>query len=214
MDNARRIVLKTNEVTLEGERVNLIPLNISHVEELFKAVDSTEVWTYLPSQMEKLEDMTNHVREALQNREQGKEVPFVVLDKETKLIIGMTRLLNISTENRSLEIGWTWYSAKVWRTRVNTECKYLLLNYCFEVLDTVRVQLSADSRNTRSNQAILRIGAKKEGLIRKNRILYDGYIRSMVIYSILDDEWSEVKNRLNDLLTLKYQDSNSTTSLN
>ncbi|OMF24157.1 GNAT family N-acetyltransferase [Paenibacillus sp. FSL H8-0548] len=187
-------------LTLEGERVKLIPLNHNHVEQLYDAVDSAEVWTFLPSRMDSVEDMNKLVEGALHGRGQGTEIPFVVIDKETNEIVGMTRLLNLSLENRSLEIGWTWYSSKVWRSRVNTECKFLLLSYCFETLHILRVQIKADSRNNRSNQAILRIGAQKEGVLRKERVLFDGYIRDAVIYSILDDEWAEVKTRLIGLL--------------
>lgn len=192
--------MTTDTVTLEGQRVILLPLQLSHSEQLFQAVDSAEVWTYLPSRMDNFEHMTDHVEEALRDKEQGTELPFAVFDKQTGRIVGMTRLLNISEENRSLEIGWTWYSSKVWRTRVNTECKYLLLTHCFEVLRTIRVQFRVDSRNRRSNEAVLRIGATKEGVLRKDRILYDGYIRDTVVYSIVDQEWPSVKSRLNDFL--------------
>ena len=193
----------TDAITLEGERVTLVPLTIHHVEVLWEAIDSKEVWTFLPCRMESLEDLTDHIQAALSAREQGTEIPFSVFDKETKKIVGMTRLLNISVENRSLEIGWTWYSSAVWRTHVNTECKYLLLSYCFEGLNMSRVQFKVDSRNTRSNQAVLRIGGTKEGILRRDRILYNGFIRDSVVYSILDDEWMEVKNRLDALLTIK-----------
>ncbi|TNJ61934.1 GNAT family N-acetyltransferase [Paenibacillus hemerocallicola] len=192
--------MRTDAVTLEGERAMLIPLQVSHAEQLFQAVDSSEVWTFLPSRMEKLEDMTHHVVEALQDQEQGTEVPFVVYDKQTGQVVGMTRLLNIAAEHRSLEIGWTWYSSKVWRTRVNTECKFLLLSYCFEVKRTIRVQFRVDSRNTRSNEAVARIGGTKEGVLRKDRTLYDGYVRDTVVYSILDEEWPAVKQKLQTIL--------------
>jgi RimJ/RimL family protein N-acetyltransferase len=195
--------MKVEEVTLEGDRVKLIPLNISQAEELYKAIDSTEIWTYLPCRMENLDDMTNHVIEALQEKEHGSVMPFVVFDKETNKIVGMTRLQEISVEDKSLEIGYTWYSTAVWRTSVNTQCKYLLLKYCFEVLKTNRIQFRVDSRNKRSNQAVLRIGAKHEGTFRKDRILYNGYVRDTVFYSIIDEDWLEVKNKLNDLLTVR-----------
>ena len=192
----------TEAITLEGKRVILVPLTIDHAEVLWEAIDSSEVWTFLPCRMESLLDMTHHIQEALSAQEQGTELPFAVFDNETNKIVGMTRLLNISAENRSLEIGWTWYSSAVWRTRVNTECKYLLLSYCFERLHMSRVQFKVDNRNTRSNQAVLRIGGTKEGILRKDRILYNGFIRDSVVYSILDDEWMEVKSRLNALLAI------------
>jgi RimJ/RimL family protein N-acetyltransferase len=153
--------------------------------------------------MENLDDMTNHVIEALQEKEHGSVMPFVVFDKETNKIVDMTRLQEISVEDKSLEIGYTWYSTAVWRTSVNTQCKYLLLKYCFEVLKTNRIQFRVDSRNKRSNQAVLRIGAKHEGTFRKDRILYNGYVRDTVFYSIIDEDWLEVKNKLNDLLTVR-----------
>jgi RimJ/RimL family protein N-acetyltransferase len=197
--------MKVEETTLEGDRVKLIPLNISQAEELYKAIDSTDIWTYLPCRMENMDDMTHHVIEALHEKDQGSVMPFVVFDKETNKIVGMTRLQEISVEDKSLEIGYTWYSTAIWRTSVNTECKFLLLKYCFEVLKTNRVQFRVDGRNMRSIQAVLRIGAKHEGTFRKDRILYNGYVRDTVFYSIIDEEWLEVKSKLNELLTVKYQ---------
>lgn len=193
--------MKMEDFILEGERVILSPLQNSYIPELFAAVDSPEIWTYLPSEMKSIEDMTNHVMDALKAKESGAEMPFVVFDKEEDKIVGITRLLNISLENRSLEIGWTWYSSKVWRTSVNTECKYLLLCHCFETLNMMRVQFKVDSRNTRSNQAVSRIGATKEGVLRMDRILYDGYVRDTVYYSILHKEWPGVKSKLENFLS-------------
>lgn len=192
--------MKSNEIILEGKRVKLIPVDKKHVEGLFKAVDSEEVWRLLPTRMKSLEDIKNIVSEAIQLKENGTQLPFIVYDKDLDEIVGMTRLLNISKENRNLEIGWTWYASKVWRTRVNTECKYLLLTYCFETLNTVRVQFKVDTRNIRSNNAVKRIGAIKEGVMRKERILHDGYIRDAAVYSIVDEEWPEIKNHLEERL--------------
>jgi len=195
--------LKVEVGVLEGERVRLVPLQREHTDSLYRAVDSDEIWTYLPSRMDKFEDMVTHVEEAVDNWEQGYEVPFVVVDKTTNEIVGMTRLEEVFLENRSVEVGWTWYSTKVWRTRVNTEAKFLLLSHCFDVLGLIRVQFRVDSRNVRSREAVLRLGAKQEGIFRKNYILYDGYIRDTVFFSILDSEWSGVKNSLHDLLTVR-----------
>lgn len=192
--------LEIEEVVLEGERVRLLPLRLDHADELFQAVDSAEVWTYLPCLMETPEHMTELVAEALAGNEQGTEIPFAVYDKVAGQLIGMTRLQGISVEDRSLEIGYTWYSTSVWRTRVNTECKFLLLRHCFEVLQTIRVQFRVDSRNTRSSQAVQRIGATREGVFRKDRVLYNGYVRDTVFYSIVEEEWPDVKKRLLDRL--------------
>lgn len=111
-------------------------------------------------------------------------------------IVGSTSYLNISLQNRSLEIGGTWLDPKVWRSSVNTECKYLLLKYGFEELNLIRVQFRTDTRNERSNRAIRRIGAQFEGTLRQEMIMHDGYIRDTHVYSILDKEWESVKARM------------------
>lgn len=185
---------------LAGTRVELTPLELRHSAELFESCNHHSIWTYLPDKVESLKDMNQLVESALRGKEMGTEYPFVVYDKQLDRLVGSTRFLNISAPNRNLEIGWTWYCPDVWRTRVNTECKYLLLKYCFEELNTVRVQLKADVRNDRSNRAIERIGAIREGTLRQDRILSDGYIRNAYLYSILDSEWPEVKGKLEDYL--------------
>jgi RimJ/RimL family protein N-acetyltransferase len=111
-------------------------------------------------------------------------------------VAGATRYLNIVPEFRGLEIGGTWYGLGFQRTAVNTECKYLLLQYAFETLSCIRVQFKTDSRNVRSQRAIERIGAKHEGILRNHMILPDGRFRDSVYYSILDNEWPGVKDNL------------------
>ncbi|NHN35309.1 GNAT family N-acetyltransferase [Paenibacillus agricola] len=185
---------------LTGQRIQLHPLELSHAEGLYESAKHQEIWTYLPNKIESLADMIQLLESALSAKELGSEYPFAVYDNELKRFVGSTRLLNISVSNRNLEIGWTWYSPEVWRTRVNTECKYELLKYCFEEFQAVRVQLKADVRNARSNQAIERIGATKEGILRQDRILHDGFIRNSNLYSVINSEWPEVKNRLEHFL--------------
>jgi RimJ/RimL family protein N-acetyltransferase len=187
-------------VTLTGTRVQLVPLELGHLEGLFAAGNDPEIWRYLPSRMRSLDDMKEIVLEALSLKTKDMQVPFTVMDLHTNEIIGTTRFLNMVLPNKNLEIGWTWYSPKVWRSIVNTECKYLLLKYCFEELGLVRVQFRADVRNERSNRAIKRIGAKHEGVLRKDRILHDGYIRDANLYSIIEEEWQEVKERFEQQL--------------
>lgn len=195
-----------NEIILEGERVKLVPLHEEHTEALYRAGSFPEIWSYwsympsMPSRVNKLEDMEKWVNSALTERDKGTRYPFVVIDKETDEAIGCTCFLQISLPNRSLEIGATWYTPRVWRSRVNTECKYLLLNYCFEELKLLRVSIKTDSRNLRSQKAIERLGAVKEGVLRNERILSDGYVRDAVYYSIIDRDWPEVKERLEGFL--------------
>jgi len=189
-----------NSVTLLGERVKLIPLEELHTEGLYEAAKVSEIWSHLLSKIQSIEDIKQLVKNALKSKESGQELPFVVLDLETNLIVGSTRFLDISVQNKSLEIGWTWYNPSVWRTRVNTECKYLLLKHCFEELNFNRVQLKTDVRNQRSRTAILRLGAVQEGIIRKHMILPDGFARDSMIFSIIKEEWPSIKERLEGFL--------------
>jgi len=189
-----------NSVTLLGERVKLIPLEELHTEGLYEAAKVSEIWSHLLSKIQSIEDIKQLVKNALKSKESGQELPFVVLDLETNLIVGSTRFLDISVQNKSLEIGWTWYNPSVWRTRVNTECKYLLLKHCFEELNFNRVQLKTDVRNQRSRTAILRLGAVQEGIIRKHTILPDGFARDSMIFSIIKEEWPSIKERLEGFL--------------
>lgn len=185
---------------LEGNRIKLLPLELNQAEDLFKCGQNDNIWTYLPNKIKTLEDMIELIQEALESKKLGLEYPFVVFDKELNRLVGSTRFLNISSANKNLEIGWTWNSQEVWRTRVNTECKYELLKYCFEELNTVRVQFKADVRNERSNKAIERIGAFKEGVLRQDRILHDGFIRNSNLFSIINSEWPTVKSKLEEFL--------------
>jgi RimJ/RimL family protein N-acetyltransferase len=134
----------------------------------------------------------------------GTDLPFVVIDLASGRVAGATRYLNIMPKDRGLEIGGTWYGTDFQRTAVNTECKYLLMTHAFEKLRAIRVQLKTDLRNERSQRAIERIGAKKEGVLRNHMILPDGYFRHSVFYSVLDSEWSEVKKNLESLME-KYK---------
>jgi RimJ/RimL family protein N-acetyltransferase len=194
-------MLATDDIVLDGQRVRLAPMSYEHSEELFKAANHSEIWTYSPGYVNKLEDMVNLIDEALKSKEQGTKYPFVILDKDTDEIVGSTNYMTISEQHRTVEIGGTWLDPKVWRTRVNTECKYLLLKYGFEELNLVRMHLRTDSRNERSNRAIQRIGAKFEGTLRQELINHDGYIRDSNIYSILDKEWVAVKRNLVSFLS-------------
>lgn len=187
-------------IFLEGTRVMIKAMDATHKEELFACGKQPDIWTYLPNNMNAAEDMSAFVDSALRDKESGLEFPFVVYDKSLGKLVGSTRFLNVSASNRNVEIGYTWYSPEVWRTRVNTECKYLLLKYSFEEMNMVRVQFKADVRNERSNAAILRIGAVKEGVLRQDRILPDGHCRNANIYSIIDSEWPGVKERLENYL--------------
>lgn len=180
---------------LEGESVSLVPITLDHLGGLWEAAKPDEIWTYMASTIRSREEMEQMIAAAIQKREKGTDYTFVVINQENR-IIGSTRYLDISQEHKSLEIGSTWYHPDVWRTRVNTECKYLLLRHAFESWNLRRIQLKTDSRNFRSQQAIERIGAVKEGTLRKDRKISGGYVRDTVFFSILMEEWGTVKKEL------------------
>jgi N-acetyltransferase len=150
--------------------------------------------------METADDMRNWVNDILSRAEKGTDLPFVAIHLSSGRVAGATRYLNIMAQDRGLEIGGTWYGPEFQRTVVNTECKYLLLSHAFETLGCIRVQLKTDLRNERSQKAIERIGAVKEGVLRNHMILPDGRYRHSVYYSILDTEWPGVKKNLIEML--------------
>lgn len=187
-------------IELRGQRARLQPLTLSHTDALWAAGTDEDIWRYFPAPIRSRDAMAQWVRDAVQEQEQGHSLPFAIIDQETGRIVGSTRFADISRPHRAAEIGWTWLAPTVWRTRVNTECKYLLLSHGFETLDLIRIFLKTDSRNARSQRAIERIGGIKEGVLRRHLILADGYIRDSVYYSIIVEEWPGVKQRLEGLL--------------
>lgn len=187
-------------IELRGQRVLLQPLTLSHIDALWEAGNHAEIWRYFPAPVQSHDAMAQWVQDALHEQEQGVSLPFAIVDQNTDRVIGSTRFADITQPHRAAEIGWTWLTPEAWRTRVNTECKYLLLSHGFETLNFIRIFLKTDSRNLRSQQAIERIGGIKEGVLRQHRILADGYIRDSVYYSIIDNEWPSVKARLESFL--------------
>src|SRR5205085_2094257 len=135
-------------------------------------------------------------KNVLIEREKGNHYPFVIVHKHSGKLIGSTRLFEIHPKDKNLEIGWTWLHPDYWATGINFECKLLLLTFCFEILGTIRVQLKTSDNNLRSRKAIEKIGGQFEGVLRKDRIRDNGEFRSSAYYSILDDEWENVKQNL------------------
>ena len=147
----------------------------------------------MPQSLDEVRQWTEAVTQSMAR---GNEIAYAFVSKADQRAIGSTRYLNIEPAHRSLEIGWTWIGTKYQRTVVNTECKYLLLTHAFEQLGAVRVQFKTDARNEQSRRAIERLGAVKEGVLRKSHTTHSGYVRDSVYYSIIDDEWPAVKQRL------------------
>lgn len=184
---------------LEGEKVKLIPLEKEHFPELLEIAKDEKIWEHMPIDWLGKKDLNEILLEAISFRDVGQQYPFVVIDKATNKVIGSTRFLKINQDFKNLEIGWTWYNPAYWGNGCNKECKFLLLQYCFEILDTISVYLSTRDTNIRSQKAMESVGAKYEGTLR-NRIISHGVKKNVVMYSIIDDEWPEVKNKLKLLL--------------
>jgi RimJ/RimL family protein N-acetyltransferase len=186
-------------VTLEGRAVRLEPLRLEHAAALASLCDD-EVFEFLSIKLRTQADVEAYIAAALSAAERGTEQPFFIRDQQTGAPLGTTRYMTISRQDRNLEIGHTWLGRRAWRTRVNTECKFLLLRHAFEQLQVMRVQLKTDRRNARSRAAIERIGAKFEGILRHQMLVRDGVVRDSAMYSITDIEWPEVKARLEERL--------------
>jgi RimJ/RimL family protein N-acetyltransferase len=184
-------------VVLRGAHVRLEPLDPRHADDLLAAAADPAIWRYLPApQPRSAEELRAWVDEARRLAAAGDQVPFAIVDAGTGRAVGSTRFLEIRREWRTIEIGYTWLAAPAQRTAANTAGKYLLLRHAFEDQGALRVQFKVDERNLASQRAVERLGAVKEGVLRKQRINHDGFVRNAVYYSILDDEWPAVKARL------------------
>lgn len=189
-------------IVLEGNVVRLEPLNEGHVSGLAAIGVDEDIWRHmLYGQMKGEDDLLLWVRALLALAVQGTDIPFAVIHVASGRVAGATRYMEIRPAHRGIEIGGTWYGAEFRRTAVNTECKYLLLKYAFEVMGCIRVQFKTDVRNVRSQRAIERIGAIREGILRNHMILPDGKIRHSVFYSVLESEWPAVKLNLEQKLS-------------
>lgn len=189
--------MNIHPITLLGRHIRLEPLAEAHVPDLTAVGLDPEIWRHmLYGNVDSEAKMLAFVRDLLMRQARGTDLPFAVVDQATGRAIGCTRYLDIQPQHRGLEIGGTWYGAVFQRTAANTESKYLLLRHAFEALGCIRVQFKTDLRNERSQRAIERLGAVKEGVLRNHMIKPDGTIRDSVYYSILDREWPAVKARL------------------
>jgi RimJ/RimL family protein N-acetyltransferase len=150
--------------------------------------------------LKSVEDARAWIDQALEVTATDTQIPFAIIERASGKAIGSTRYMDIRRNDRGLEIGWTWIGTVFQRTAMNTECKYLLLRHAFEDLGAVRVQLKTDLRNARSQRAIERLGAVREGVLRKHMVQWDGFIRDTVYYSVIESEWPGVKRRLEGLL--------------
>ncbi len=188
-------------VTLELNVARLEPLSLSHAPGLLEAARDESIWTFMPYAGPRDEpEVHAYIQRALDAAAAGSERPFAIVHRPSGRVAGSTRYMEIRRADRALEIGATWVGAPWRRTGLNTECKYLLLRHAFETLGAVRVQLKTDARNQRSRAAILRIGASYEGRLRRHRLVRDGFVRDTVYYSVIAEEWPDVRSRLEAMI--------------
>jgi RimJ/RimL family protein N-acetyltransferase len=180
----------TNDYILENDIALLRPLNEKDKEHLFYfSLNEPEIWKYSLVQANGEENLNSYIKLALEAREQKKEYPFIVYDKRTGEYAGSSRFYDIQTQNKSLQLGYTWYGKKFQGTGLNKHCKYLLLSFAFEKMGVERVEFRADIRNEKSIAAMKSIGCVVEGVLRKNCITARGECRDSIILSILSEEW-------------------------
>lgn len=191
-------------VTLTGTHVQLVPMETKYLKGLQEAVSDGELWRLWYTFIPRVEDMENWILKALEEQRSGVSCPFVVIRKADNRIIGSTRYMNIEKDIRRLEIGTTWYSKSVQRSPVNTECKLLLLEHAFEKLKCLAVEFRTHRFNVQSRRAIERLGAQLDGILRNHKISSNGTIRDTVVYSVIVNEWENVKSNLEFMLHEKY----------
>lgn len=183
-------------ITLSGSGVTLVPLTVDHVDALTEIGLDPDIWRWMPYRVCDRAGMRAFVEESLDEWRTGSTVPFVTTLRESGQVVGATRFLNIARAHRRVEIGGTWIAPAWQRSRVNSEAKYLMLRYAFEHWECRRVEFKTNALNTKSRDAIRRLGAKEEGILRKHLVQEDGSSRDSVYFSILDEEWPAVKRML------------------
>jgi RimJ/RimL family protein N-acetyltransferase len=194
-------------VTLTGERIRLEPLRRDHAAGLLDSARAPDIWRFMSDTLDSPAATERWIESSLTGVAAGTDNVFVIVEQATGRVIGSTRFLDIRPAHRGLEIGWTWLAKDQWRNGVNTECKFLLLQHAFETLGAIRVQLKTHRLNFRSRQAIERIGAQFEGILRNAVIMPDGTFRDSAYYSVIDAEWPAVRRHL--LLMMERQGARS-----
>jgi RimJ/RimL family protein N-acetyltransferase len=185
--------MEISPVILEGQHVRLEPLSSAHEESLIAAAGDGELWNSTVTIVPSRATIGAYIETALNAQAEGHALPFVIIQKSSNKVVGSTRYFHIERDHRRLEIGYTWLAASAQRTQVNTEAKLLLLTHAFERLGCIRVEFVTDVLNQQSRTAILRLGAKQEGVLRNHMIMPSGRYRDSVCFSIIEAEWPAVK---------------------
>lgn len=186
-------IFYSQNIVLENNIIKLLPFDINLARELKMIIGDFEITHYTGNHIRNEEDFQKYITRINEVRSKGKGYSFIVVDKISGQIAGTTRLGNINFDSKRLEIGWTWYSKQFRGSGINKACKYELLKYVFETLEFNRVQFSVDKENVRSQMAVLKLGAKQEGVFRCNYINASGECRDDIYFSIIKPEWQEVK---------------------
>lgn len=185
-------------LTLEGSVVRLEPIRHEHAQMFWEVAkdDLDDIFRWIPYSMKTPGDFQELTSKAFDEQKRGESVVFATVERSSGRVIGSTRFMNIDRVNCRVEIGSTWIAPAWQRTAVNAEAKYLMLRHAFEVWGCIRVELKTDGLNQKSRNAILRLGAKEEGTLRRHLVTWSGRVRDTVYFSILDNEWPELKTRL------------------
>lgn len=193
-----------NKIELKGKRVELLPLSLSHIDGLTDAVKDGELWKLWYTSAPEPQNVKDYVEKALIDFENDKSLPFVIINIDTDQIVGTTRFMNADSINKRVEIGTTWYSKSFQRTGINTQCKFMLLEYAFETLNCIAVEFRTHWHNIQSRNAIARLGAKQDGILRNHIFDKTGNLRDTVVFSILNSEWNTVKQSLKFKINKEY----------
>lgn len=181
------------DIQLENERVLLLPFNHNRYHELKEIIFKDDIWEYMGMHMKTENDFNNYVATTLKDKQNGISYPFLIIDKKTNQIAGSTRYGYINSRSEKCEIGWTWYGKEFQGTGLNKACKFELLKFGFENIGFRRIQFSVDEENKRSQKAVEKLGATKEGIFRNNYIAPNGSSRNDVYYSIIKENWKAIK---------------------
>jgi RimJ/RimL family protein N-acetyltransferase len=182
-------------IILETDRVLLRPLSLEDEEALQLIADDDSLWIYGLQDLSQPGELNTYIQKALADRNNETTAVWVIIDKKSNQVAGCTRLAEISWKDERGQIGWTWIGRDYQGSGLNKEMKFLILSYGFEVLGLTRIEFKADERNHQSRQALLSIGATREGILRQHMKIHNGYIRNTVFYSILRSEWDTIKEQ-------------------
>ncbi|PKH03660.1 GNAT family N-acetyltransferase [Psychromonas sp. MB-3u-54] len=188
------------KIELESETVKLVPLRKDHADDLVKAASDGKLWELWYTSIPNAESIDEYISKALKEQVQGTALAFVIIEKNSNKIIGSTRFCHADKVHQRVEIGYTWYAESYQRSFVNTECKQLLLSHAFEARGAIAVEFRTHWHNLKSRAAILRLGAKQDGVLRNHQKMAKGVYRDTVVFSIINTEWPVVKVSLDHKL--------------